>query len=147
MASAQTLFDKAVANLTSARVVFGSSGGDEEQLNVAGYHLEQALEMALKYLLEQSGVEYPKTHDVDQLIRLGHENGVALHLSEYLEEHAEMFSQWEAKSRYILGYAIEAKKVERALGEIDEYLAEVARRETEEVALLAEEDAVAANRN
>lgn len=130
MGSARTLYDKAVANLRTARILLDHAEGDEEQVNAVGYHLQQAMELALKYLLEQHGVEYPKTHDIDQLIRLGREAGAELYLPEYLEDHAEMLSQWEAKSRYVLGYAIEARKVERALREIDDYLAEVAAQET-----------------
>lgn len=41
-----------------------------------------------------------------------------------------MLSQWEAKSRYAIDYVIEARKIKRALDEIDKYLAEVAAQET-----------------
>ena len=133
MASAGTLFDKSVANLKTAQILHRHSGGDEEQLNAVGYHLQQAMELCLKYLLEQDGVEYPKTHDIDQLIRIGREADVDFALPEYLDDHAEMFTQWEAKSRYILGYAIEARKIEKALPEIDAYLQQVARREREAI--------------
>lgn len=126
MASARTLYGKAAANFRSAKLLLDHANGDEEQLNLAGYHLQQALELTLKYLLEQDGVEYPKTHDIDQLIRIGNERGVDLRLSEYLTDHAEMFSMWEARSRYVLGYAIEARKLERALSEVDDYLAAIA---------------------
>lgn len=85
--------------------------------------------MAIKYLLEQSGVEYPKTHDIDQLIRLAAEKDVELFLADYIEDHAEMLSQWEAKPRYVIGCSIAQRKIERALEEIDSYLAEVAIRE------------------
>ena len=133
MARANTLYDKAAANLRSAQILYDYMEGDEEQLNVVGYHLQQAMELALKYLLEQHGVSYPKTHDIDQLIRLAHEAEAEMYLPEYLEDHAEMVSQWEAKARYVLGYAIEARKIERALREVDDYLALVAERETEEI--------------
>lgn len=132
MASASTLFGKAAANFRCADAILTAADGDEEQLNMAGYHIQQALELALKYLLEQDGIEYPKTHDIDQLIRIGNDGGVDLRLTEYIEDHAEMFSQWEVKSRYVIGYAIEAKKVSRARDEVDEYLAIVARAENEE---------------
>lgn len=126
MANEKTLFDKAVSNLQVARIVFAQVVDDEGQLNIVGFHIQQAMELALKYLLEQDGIEYPKTHDIDQLIRIGREANVDLYLSEYLEDHAEMFSQWEAKSRYVIGYAIESRKAERALQEVDDYLANVA---------------------
>lgn len=126
MSGAANLFDKAASNLRSAQLIFDHRGEDDEQLNMVGYHLQQAVELALKYLLEQDGIEYPKTHDVDQLIRMGREAAVELHLSEYVEDHAEMFSQWEARSRYVVECAIEARKAERALWEVDDYLAAVA---------------------
>lgn len=133
MASEQTLFDKAASNLRNARLVFDNMGDDEAQLNFVGYHLQQAMELALKYLLELDGVDYPKTHDIDQLVRLAHENEVDVALSEYLEDHAEMFSQWEAKSRYVIGYAIERRKAARALDEVDAYLTDVAARQRAEI--------------
>ena len=94
---------------------------------MAGFHLQQAVEQAMKYLLEQDGVEYPKTHDIDQLLRIGHESEVNMHASDYIEDHAEMFSQWEAKARYVMGYAIEKRKLDRALQEVDDYLAAIAK--------------------
>lgn len=119
---ANTLFDKAVSNLNTAIAVKAIAASDEEQLNIAGYHLQQSLELAIKYTLEQNGIEYPKTHDIEQLILLAKNNKVDLHLGEYIEEHSEMFSQWESKSRYILGYLIEEKKIDAAIKAVDEYL-------------------------
>ncbi len=133
MSGAANLFDKAVSNLRSAQLIFDHRGEDDEQLNMVGYHLQKAVELALKYLLEQDGIEYPKTHDVDQLIRMGREAAVELHLSEYVEDHAEMFSQWEARLRYVVEYAIEERKAERALREVDDYLAAVAAKLNEEM--------------
>ena len=140
MATEQTLYDKAASNLKTARLVFDNREDDDAQLNYVGFHLQQALELALKYLLEQSGIEYPKTHDIDQLIRLANESEVDLFLSEYLEDHAEMFSQWEAKSRYVLGYSIEQRKVERALEAVDEYLIGIAEKEKAEQESAVSED-------
>lgn len=130
MTGVRTLYDTAAANLRTAQVLYDQVGDDECQLNIIGFHLQQAVEIALKYLLEQNGIEYPKTHDIDQLIRIGNEAGADLYVTEYVEDHAEMLSQWEAKSRYVIDYAIEARKIKRALDEIDKYLAEVAAQET-----------------
>ena len=130
MSSAQTLFGKAVANLRSAQLVYEHCDGDEDQLNIAGYLLQQAVELAMKYLLEQNGIEFPQTHDIDQLIRIARAHDIDLYVSEYLDDHAEMLSLWEAKSRYILGYAIEARKIERMLQEVDQYLERIAAEES-----------------
>ena len=126
MSSAQTLYGKAVANLRTPQLVYDHCDGDEDQLNIVGYHLQQAVELAMKYLLEQNGIEFPKTHDIDQLIRIARTNDIDLYVSEYLDDHAEMLSLWEAKSRCILGYAIEARKVERMIQEVGLYLERIA---------------------
>lgn len=134
MASATTLYGKAAANYKSAKLLIENANGDEEQLNIAGYHLQQAVEQTIKYLLEQDGVEYPKTHDIEQLARIARESDVNLMLPEYIDDHAEMFSQWEAKARYIIGYAIEKKKLDKALHEVDAYLTKVAESENARIA-------------
>lgn len=103
--------------------------GEEGQIAAAAFHLQQAVELALKHLLGRSGVDYPETHSIDQLIRLGRDAGVQLYLTEYLEDHAEMLYRWEAQWESILDYTIELSAVERALSEIDDYLAEIAARE------------------
>jgi len=120
-----TLYDKALSNYNSARILRDNLGGDDNQVNIIGYLLQQSVELLIKYLLEQSGVEYPKSHDIEQLIRLAEENSVDLNLTEYISEHSEMFSQWEAKSRYVLGYLIELKKIDRAIEEVERYIAAV----------------------
>ena len=126
MAKAATLFDKAAANWRLASYILSGLQDDEEQLNFAGYHLQQAFELALKFLLEQNGVEYPKTHDVERLISLGGEEGVDLMLDDYLDDHAEMLSSWESRSRYVIGYIVEERKLRRALSAIDAYLTRIA---------------------
>lgn len=54
MASANTLFDKAAANLRSAQILYEHLEGDEEQLNMIGYHLQQAMEMVLKHWCQKA---------------------------------------------------------------------------------------------
>ena len=121
MAEARTLYDKALSNYNSARILREFMGDDDEQLNIIAYHLQQALELSIKYTLEQNGIEYPKTHSIEQLVRIADQNKVSLNLTEYLEDHCEMFSQWEEKSRYVLGYLVELKKIDRAIKEMDAY--------------------------
>lgn len=128
MAETNTYFDKAISNFNNARIVRQYMSGDESQLNIIAYHLQQSLEFCFKYLLEINGVEYPKTHDIEQLALIAKSNNVDLKLTEYIEEHCEMFSQWEAKARYILGYTVEAKKVDRAILELDHYFAELTKK-------------------
>ncbi len=119
----ETLFDKAKQNLKVAESIYSTIAiNDEAYLNYVGYHIQQALELSIKYMLEMNGVNYPKTHDIDQLIRLANINNVNLYLNEYIDDHSEMFSLWEARTRYILNYRLERRKIERSLTETKSYL-------------------------
>ena len=124
----ETLLDKAVQNLNCATIIFNSNlVQDEVYLNYVGYHLQQAVELSIKYTLENNGVEYNKTHDIEQLIQFANYNGVDLLLTEYIYEKAEMFSIWEAKTRYIKNYRLEKNKVATALNEVKQYIDELVR--------------------
>jgi len=127
MPKSKTLFDKAVSNYNTARILRENMNDDEEQLNIIAYHLQQALEFSIKYILEINGVEYPKTHSIDQLIAIASGTKVDLFLTDYIEDHSEMFSQWEEKSRYIIGYLVEKKKIDKALPAVNEYLMNIVR--------------------
>jgi len=116
-----TLYDKALSNFKSACILRNNLNDDENHVNIIAYLLQQSLELALKYQLEQNAVEYPKTHDIDQLVRIGRRNHVNFHLTEYLEDHTEMFSQWESKSRYILGFLVEINRIDKAISGLAEY--------------------------
>lgn len=118
----ETLLDKAISNYNVAVMIRNQMGSDEAYLNYIGYHLQQAVELNLKYQLEMSGIEYPKTHDIDQLLRIGKENNADLLVTEYIEDHSEMFSLWEARTRYVLNYHLEERKIDAALKGVKELL-------------------------
>ena len=119
----ETLLDKAEQNLNVARQLYVTLANDDEAfLNYVGYHLQQAVELSIKYTLEMNGVNYPKVHDIDQLIHLAKQNHVDLLLGEYIDDHSEMFSLWEARTRYVLNYRLEKRKIDRALNEVTDYL-------------------------
>ena len=121
----ETLMDKAVHNYNVAIMIYNSMEGDESYLNYVGYHLQQSLELAMKYLLENNGIQYPKTHDIDQLIRIARKNNIKFFLSEYIDDHSEMFTLWESRTRYVLNYQLELSKVEKAMKAVGEYLKSV----------------------
>lgn len=52
----ETLLDRAFTNYEAARVLLNNMSHDEMFLNIAGYHLQQAVELAIKFLLEMGGV-------------------------------------------------------------------------------------------
>ena len=95
---------------------------DKAKQNYVGYHLHQAVEIAIKYELSIHAVPYQKIHDITQLIQLANQNGVDLDLPEYIDEHSQMFTLWESRTRYIINYRLEKRKIERALEEVGKML-------------------------
>lgn len=123
MEKTKTLFDKALTNFDCAKIIRSSvKSEDEEMLNLVGYHLQQALELSLKYTLEMNGVEYPNTHRIEDLLRIARNNNVELYVNDYIKEHDALFTSWEANSRYIIGFLIEIERIDKAIPEIEEYL-------------------------
>ena len=119
----ETLLDKAKQNYEVANTLFQSLANDDEAyLNYVGYHLQQAVEIAIKYELSIHAVPYQKTDDITQLIQLANQNGVDLNLPEYIDDHSEMFTLWESRTRYIINYRLEKRKIERALEEVRKML-------------------------
>lgn len=121
----ETQLDIAYSNWEVSRILIGSQTDDENILNHAAYHLQQAAELALKYVLEQNGVSYPKTHDIEILLKAAKDNQVFLPGSDWIESHAEMLSSWEAKTRYIVAYLVEKNKILNALPEVHDFLISV----------------------
>lgn len=68
--------------LALAKKDFGAIGrmtGEKDfETEIFGFHAQQAVEKALKAWLSFIGVEYPKTHDLDQLFTLLAGNGVGV---------------------------------------------------------------------
>lgn len=123
MNETKNLLDKALTNYDAAKIIRNViKDENEEMINLVGYHLQQSIELSIKYTLEMNGVEYPSTHRIEDLIRLAKTNKVDLHLNEYLKEHDALVSSWESNTRYLIGYLIELEKVDKALPEIKKYL-------------------------
>ena len=120
--SEETLLDRAYTNLQAARVLLQANQGDDLFCNIIAYHLQQAIELSIKYQLEQEGVNYPHEHDIGILIRVAQKHGVELCITDYIEEHSDMLSNWESKTRYVKNYLVELRRIEKAIPEIESSL-------------------------
>lgn len=119
----KTLLDKAKTNYHTCNIILERATDDEELLNIVGYHLQQAVELAIKYLLERNGVEYPKVHDIGQLFNLARDHNIVLDDSDdYIEDHADMFTTWEVKTRYILNYSLDLQHIQKAMPHVGAFL-------------------------
>ena len=117
-------YDIAVENLKSANAIMKCADGDEAQFKRAGYFVQQSVEVAIKYILFQNGIDKirTKTHDLAMLVKIAKEAGVDLFLNSFLKQYLYTITDWEEKSRYIIGYYAEQQLVERAIKETYKYL-------------------------
>ncbi len=120
--SEKTLLDKGKGNYKTAEIIYKNMNDDPAYLIQIGFWLQQAIELAMRYFFDEGGVEVPiGTYDLDQLVRIAKEQGIDLHLTQYITEHTEMFTLW-ADRKDLPDYMIERWKVERAMEGVKEYL-------------------------
>lgn len=118
----ETLFDKSVQNLNCAVVIYNSDLLDEAYLDYVGFHLQQTVELLVKFILEMNGVEYRNSYEIEQLILLSQENNVNLFFTDYIYDKVEMFSAWQMRTRQIINPKLERNKVKEAITEVIKYL-------------------------
>ena len=116
----RTLLDMATINLKTAKSIYKFKTDDELFLNIVAYHIQQAIEMAIKHELELEGKTYPYSHDIGELIELS--SGLA-EFEEYEKLYltASQISEFESHTRYDKNYLASAKMIS-ILGPIAEKL-------------------------
>lgn len=116
------LFRSAKMDYETAKMIWSSPYNDEMILNNAAYHLQQAVEKVLKGALECVGVTVPNTHKISKLIRMIFDNGANLILTDWIDEHSEMLSEWEVETRYDMDFLVEKRKLDTAIEEVRKFL-------------------------
>lgn len=119
----ETLLDRALRNFKAAQVNYQYRTDDEFFLNLTGYLLQQATELALKHVLEINGIKYPRTHNIDELLGL-----LPVSLGYRLDNLFMMsgtITNWESKSRYIKNYFLEERQIELGFSVVEEFLRDV----------------------
>ena len=122
------LLNRAISDFRLAKSICTFIGEDDFFVNKAAYHLQQAVELSIKFVFEQEGFQYPHVYNIDQLIRLANENHVNLGITEYIDEHADMFSAWESQTRYCIGFLVETRRIHAAVPEVETWLNNVKER-------------------
>lgn len=116
------LFRSAKMDYETAVMIWRNPYNDEMILNNAAYHLQQAVGKILKGALECVGVTVPNIHKIPKLIKMISDNGANLILTDWVDDHSEMLSEWEAQSRYDMDFLVEKRKLGAALEEIGKFL-------------------------
>ena len=91
---AELLAGKATGDLLVAQKLAPDPEIDDDPI---GFHAQQAVEKALKVALTLSGIDFPKTHDLDFLLALANRNEIELPA-----ELAQVgwLTPWAAEFRY-----------------------------------------------
>lgn len=116
------LFRSGFLDYQLARNIWQMPYNDEMFLNNAAYHLQQCVEKITKGALECTGVTVPNTHRLSKLFSMVQNNGATLMITEWMDDHAEMLSEWKAESRYNMDFLVEKRKLEKALEKTEEFL-------------------------
>lgn len=133
------LFKSALMDYQVAKTICHTPYNDEMFLNSAAYHLQQCVEKTAKGALECVGVTVPNTHRISKLFQMVKNNGANLVLTDWIDDHAEMLSEWEAETRYNMDFLVEKRKLDIALEKIGEFLEENGIQETLREELKADE--------
>ncbi|HEX7292097.1 MAG TPA: HEPN domain-containing protein [Conexibacter sp.] len=91
---AHRLLRKARSDLAAARALAGDADQADE---VVGFHVQQAVEKSVKAVMASLDLDYPRTHDIDYLVRQLTKHNVAV--PDLLLE-ARWVSMWGVFTRY-----------------------------------------------
>ena len=116
------LFRSAFMDFLTAKQIYNTPYNDEMYLNNAAYHLQQAVEKTLKGALECVGITVPNTHKITKLLSMISNHGANLCITQWLDDHSEMLSSWEAETRYNMDFLVEKRKLDRAITEVERFL-------------------------
>ena len=90
----EILVKKAKDDYNTAKLVFNNI--ENSNIDIALFHLQQAVEKSLKALLVFNKIEFPKTHKLDILIDILTENNVKLEISKELI----VLNEYAVEARY-----------------------------------------------
>jgi len=115
---AELLLTHAASDLGACRVLMAD---DDMRDDVVGFHAQQAVEKALKVALVMADIDFPRTHDLRELVDIAVDNSVAV--PDSIRE-ARWLTPWAAQLRYEMlepldrdaAFSIAADAVEWATG-------------------------------
>jgi len=115
-----TLFDRAKADLQNARLILSQNNPDELFLDIAAYHVQQAIEKMVKYALAINGVKHKQTHDMDVLYEQLEDAGIEVF--PWLRENIDILNAYATKTRYGTNIVATTRKITQLLALAEELL-------------------------
>lgn len=129
MSGNETLLDIAVHDLMAAKIIYNHKSDDEILLNQIGYFLQQSVELALKHHLEMQAIEYPRTHDIEDLLSLLPDQEDF----EYVDNLSGKITSLESKTRYIKNFKVSKKTIDKVMKVAEKLIHDIQEKESLEV--------------
>jgi len=104
----KSLLDAAKADMKASHAIL-SLYDDDLSINLAAYHIQQAVEKSLKFRINMLGESFPQTHNIGHLIDVLEKLNETL--PDWLLFEARRLTEFEAQSRYILDFLASKKEV------------------------------------
>lgn len=105
----------------SQAIEYFESNSIRDIKNIAAYHLQQAMEKLIKIQIYSKATEYDNfkvhTHNIERLTLYSESLNVGVFVPKYVRDNSLVISDWEAGSRYDVGFSIRIDTLKRALKE------------------------------
>ena len=116
-----TLLNRGKANLKIAKMIYNATD-DYLELTMAAFHIQQAVELALKHILEINGIDYPYSHDILELLDVIDDNNISLNDDQWIRMNSEKLTSWGSETNYVRGYLGDRCKMDTAITKVDSFL-------------------------
>ena len=114
-----TLFDRAKADLQSARLILSQDTQDDLFIDIAAYHVQQGIEKLVKFSLSTYGVKYSQTHDMSILYeQLENET---TNPPSWIYDNIDVLNSYATNTRYGTNVVATIKKIEQLLEYAEKY--------------------------
>lgn len=118
-----TLLSIAKADLESAKRNVNDS--NKHIKHHAAYFAQQSIEKTLKYLIMLKTGHLPWGHNLAQLVIIAESNGI--YVPKLIKTNSNMYTLWEATSRYYPTKIIRRDAIQRAIDEVDNWHANLSK--------------------
>lgn len=119
MAGTVNLLRRAKGDLTTAQRNI-DHWSDEVELDIAAYHLQQAVEKMLKFKLTLHGISWEFTHDIDKLLDIFDANSIPY--PDWIGNYSITITQFATHTRYGKNLVASKRVLDKLLPLIASYL-------------------------
>ena len=91
--------------------------------NIAAYHIQQAMEKLIKIQVYRKSNDYDNhklfNHNIEKLILYAETLDIDLYVPKYVRDNSLVITDWEAGSRYDVGFSIRIDTLKKAFNEAE----------------------------